>query len=469
MMKMNLRLDSHGSMGLVWPLLVSLLFSVYPSHSFSQSTEIVTGQETTPNQLPAMSEFSRDGITSIGTGSGCSTGEYCTGGGQEGGTFGVNFTLQQDMTIADINRGFDLDSAVDVKSHPSNVVVPVCVSTLQSSPDCKDVFSLTIKLYNSSAIGSNLVHQFVHEVELDFSGMKSYSFNDVVPANSYTALTGEYLLFGIDAGYPSGMFGPSFSNASATMTFDIVTLIETEIIDIISDIIESNIPVGENVTDMEIAVNTPSGDLVTTITMETEIEPPMEISSVISPPTLAPPPTEAQMAEANIELEIQTEIQDSVEPEPEPTSEPEPEPEPETASEPEPEPEPESEPEPSESADATPTPEPTAAPRQRERAAEPRRQTRREKVKAAAQRVVKKIAPNQRYSAASQTTTLVVMNLISARVVTDLVIEDRAAATFFIESTVPDGPSMVDPMMNYRLFGQANGAHSALVESQWSK
>jgi len=61
------------------------------------------------------------------------------------------------------------------------------------------------------------------------------------------------------------------------------------------------------------------------------------------------------------------------------------------------------------------------------------------------------------------------MNLISARVVTDLVIEDRAAATFFIESTVPDGPSMVDPMMNYRLFGQANGAHSALVESQWSK
>jgi hypothetical protein len=414
-----------------------------------------------------MSEFSRDGITSTGTGSGCSTGEYCTGGGQEGGTFGTTFDLQQDMTISNINRGFNFDSAVDVKSHPSNVVVPVCSNTLQASPDCRDIFSLTIKLYNSSAIGSNLVHQFEHEVELDFSGLRSYSFTDVVPENSYTALTGEYFLFGIDAGYPSGMYGPSFSSPSVTTTFDIVTLIETEIIDVISDIIESNIPIGENVTDVEIAVNTPSGDLVTTLEME--IEPPLEIQSVASAPTLAPPPTEAQMAEANIEAEIQTEIQDSVEPEPEPEpiSEPEPEPEPEPASEPESESEPE--PESSESADATPAPAPTAAPRQRERAAEPRRQTRREKVKAAAQRVVKKIAPSQRYSAASQTTTMVVMNLISARVVTDLIIEDRAAVTFFVESTVPDGPSMVDLMTNYRLFGQANGAHSALVESQWSK
>ena len=246
-------LDSFGSVWLASSSLALLLLLGFPSYSFSQSTEVVTGQETTPNQLPGMSDFSRDGLTSIGTGSGCSTGEYCTGGGQQGGTYSTTFDLQQDMTIANINRGFDFDSAVDVKSHPSNVVVPVCVSTLQSSPDCRDIFSLTIKLYNSSAIGSNLVHQFVHEVELDFSGMRSYSFNDMVPANSYTALTGEYLLFGIDAGYPSGMFGPSFSSPSVTTTFDIVTLIETEIIDIISDIIETNIPVGgEPVTNMVI-------------------------------------------------------------------------------------------------------------------------------------------------------------------------------------------------------------------------
>ena len=408
----------------------------------------MTGQETTPNQLPGMSEFSRDGITSVGTGSGCSTGEYCTGGGQVGGTFGATFNLQQDMTISNINRGFDFDSAVDVKSHPSNVVVPVCVSTLQSSPDCKDVFSLTIKLYNSSEIGSNLVHQFVHEVELDFSGLRSYSFNDVVPANSYTALTGEYLLFGIDAGWPVNFFGPSFSNPSVTTTFDIVTLIETEIIDIISDIIDTNIPIGETVTDVEIAVNTPSGDLVTT--MEMDIEPPMEIQSITVAPTLAPPLTEEQTAEANVEAEIQTEIQDSVE----------------------------SESTPSESAGVAPVPavaatsneeEPPASSASREQAVERRPLTQREKVKAAVQRIVKKIAPSQRYSAASQTTTLVVMNLISARVVTDLVIKDAAAAMFFVESTVPDGPSMVNPMTNYRLFGRANGAHSALVESQWNR
>ena len=115
--------NSSGSMVLASSLLALLLLLGFPSDSSSQSTEIVTGQETTPNQLPGMSEFSRDGITSTGTGSGCSTGEYCTGGGQEGGTFGATFNLQQDMTISNINRGFDFDSAVDVKSHPSNVVV----------------------------------------------------------------------------------------------------------------------------------------------------------------------------------------------------------------------------------------------------------------------------------------------------------------------------------------------------------
>jgi len=42
-------------------------------------------------------------------------------------------------------------------------------------------------------------------------------------------------------------------------------------------------------------------------------------------------------------------------------------------------------------------------------------------------------------------------------------------AKFFKDSSVPDGPSMVDRMTNYQVFGQSNGLHNALVESQWRR
>jgi hypothetical protein len=83
--------------------------------------------------------------------------------------------------------------------------------------------------------------------------------------------------------------------------------------------------------------------------------------------------------------------------------------------------------------------------------------------------VVKKIAPSQRYSAASQTTTMVVMNMLSGRIATGVVIKDAAAATFFSAASVPDGPSMIDRMTNYRFSGQASAVHHALVASQWAK
>ena len=70
--------------------------------------EIVTGQETSTNQMPAMSEFTRSGGTSIGTGAGCSSGEYCTAGKQgPGGTYTTTFDLEDAMAIRnmkDVNQ-----------------------------------------------------------------------------------------------------------------------------------------------------------------------------------------------------------------------------------------------------------------------------------------------------------------------------------------------------------------------------
>ena len=69
------------------------------------------------------------------------------------------------MTISDINAGFDLDYGVTVNSHSSNARLNTCSSITQNR-DCRDIFKLTITLFDSN----EQVHLFEHEVELDFSG-----------------------------------------------------------------------------------------------------------------------------------------------------------------------------------------------------------------------------------------------------------------------------------------------------------
>jgi hypothetical protein len=157
------------------------------------------------------------------------------------------------MTLDNINRGFKLDSGVDVTSHISNVTVPHCVTMTQASPDCKDVFSLTISLYNSQQTAGTPVHTFVHQVELDFSGAQSFFFQDLIPANEFTFMTGEFSLFGIDAGFGSGGFGPQFTNPSMTTTFDVVSIIQDVVIDIIEEMVipEFTAPI----TNIEVEIN----------------------------------------------------------------------------------------------------------------------------------------------------------------------------------------------------------------------
>ena len=75
---------------------------------------------TTDNYLPSMEGFEGDGGTTSGAGEiGCAEGEFCTSGhfygAQEtGGTFSYEFDFEDQMTIEDINRGFQMDYYVDV-------------------------------------------------------------------------------------------------------------------------------------------------------------------------------------------------------------------------------------------------------------------------------------------------------------------------------------------------------------------
>ena len=421
--------------------LALLLFFITPA--FAEPA--ITG-----NVLPALSEFSTSGSTTSSTISGCTSGQFCTGNAAAGGgTYTSSFSVP--LTTAEIRQGFTLNSAVTVDSHPSNAVLATCTSLTQIG-DCRDVFRLTISLFD----GLDLAEKFEREVELDFSGLQNFTFQDTVGTNSFDVLLGEFSLFGIDAGFQSGFFGPKFSSPSLSISYQ--TVVEQQILDQIAqatEIITATIappppPPTETVAASTTAGPPPPPTATVNATLETQAPAPPPPPTIEPVATQAPEQQQQQQEEAQATAEIEAEIQ-AAEPEPGP----EPEPQPST-----------------EAADAAPETEPSteveAPAREREQPAEPR-QTRQQKVKAAAQRVVKKIAPSQRYSAASQTTTLVVMNLLSGKIATGVAIKDASAATFFSAEIVPDGPSMIDRMTNYQIFGQANGVHNALVESQWRK
>ena len=199
--------------------------------SVAEEAETVTEQKTSSNYIPEMSEFTRSGGTNTGGGRGCASGNFCTAGTQgPGGTYTSTFDLEDSMTLDQINRGFDMDYGVDVESHPSNSVLPSCVDgNVMQTSDCRDIFNLTVTLLDAN----NVVHKFEHEVELDFAGERSFAFSQTIPENNFTGLKGEFELFGIDAGFSSGFFGPRFDNPFLTTTFDLVTLLETEVLNII--------------------------------------------------------------------------------------------------------------------------------------------------------------------------------------------------------------------------------------------
>ena len=362
---------------------------------------------TTINVVPDMADFTTSGSTTSSSTRGCTAGEYCTGNATAGGgTYTSNFNVP--LTDDEVRRGFTINSAVTVDSHQSNSVLATCTSITQST-DCRDIFELGVVLSEGSTVRAT----FLHRVELDFSGSRNYTFTDTVSENSFGVLTGSLSLFGVDAGYHSGFFGPKFTDPSLSFTYDYQ--VEQQIIDQILD------------TETQIAT-----------------APPVEVT-LPPPPTESPPPTTDPPSVAA------------------PPSEPEPPPPPvvaaiapiapvASASESTNE---------EVSAEAVVEAEIEAAP------ASSASESRQEKVKAAAEKVVAKIAPSQRYSANSQTTTMVAMSMIAAPLVSTVAITDTPG--FFPTTSLTDDRNMANPLQNYTLFGRANGAHDRLIESQWSR
>ena len=445
---------------------------------------------TTDNLVPGIAEFTASGGTSFGTGSGCSSGAYCTSGTNEGGgTYTSNFDVP--LTEAEVRLGFTLNSAITISSHSSNAQLSTCSNGVLQSGDCRDIFRLTVTLQDAGTA----VESFVHSEEMDFAGLQDFTFTDVVAANNYGVLTGIYELFGIDAGFPAGFYGPQFSNPSLTIDYqtafvqeEVYATISTQIETETQEVVQASVapvappappplvePVAALATFDILATSAPPADVPPVVVVDI----PAATAPVSSPSAAAPAPPEAPMApviepiatvsetQQTQESQAEAQIEAAVEaPAPEPAAEA-PAPAPEVA---------EAEPE----AEAAEEPAPKAA----------SKTTARRKVVAttalpkvsvatvsvpvtpaiAAQAVVDAIAPSQKYGSAAQTVTLIAMGVIAQNrgLFKGPGIPD-AATGFFSTSTIPDGPSIVDRMTNYRFSGQANGVHNALVESQWNR
>ena len=189
--------------------------------------EIVLTPTISENLLLGISSFMTSGDATItGDGSGCQPGEACTGAA--GGTYSTTVDLTNEMTIAEINAGFNLAYGVTVDSHSSNASLPTCD---QTGGDCQDNFNLTLTLQD----GTTVVEKYEHEFVLDYAGLRDYQFEQTVVSNSWIELSMLLELYGQDAGYSSGLYGPQFTDPWLTTGYDAISFVQSQIVDVIQD------------------------------------------------------------------------------------------------------------------------------------------------------------------------------------------------------------------------------------------
>ena len=414
--------------------LVFLLSSFLVFHSNSE--EIIQ----TEDYIGDMDSFDRDSGTRI------NNGQYQTGHKNKPGTYDKDFDLESQMTISDINAGFDLDYGVTVNSHSSNARLNSCSSITQNS-DCRDVFKLTITLFDTN----EQVHLFEHEVELDFSGNRNYAYNQVIQPNDYQSLTGNFELYGVDAGYPSGWYGPKFSDPYLTTSWQVVDIINQEILDLLehSDILDT-----VEFDTVDVVVESPQGEIMDTMTIEVEQN--MDIAMEIETSMDIPEIEVEELPEISMEIEEMSNVEESnLEGETQQTGGGQEE---STDNE-----------GPNEVVADNEVQQDNEGGRTNENSSENRRER---VVQSAKQKVASKIVKNMgdkgRYDETNQLKTLVVMQVLgNTKTFFDTQKTLQDTENFFDLTTIPDNTISDSNYAQYIMFGGSDAAHSALVDSQY--
>ena len=402
----------------------------------SNSEEVLQSED----YIGDMDSFDRDSGTRI------INNQYQTGHKNKPGTYDKDFDLESQMTISDINAGFDLDYGVTVNSHSSNARLNSCNSITQNS-DCRDIFKLTITLFDTN----EQVHLFEHEVELDFSGNRNYAYNQVIQPNDYQSLTGNFELYGVDAGYPSGWYGPKFSDPYLTTSWQVVDIINEEILNLLehSDILDT-----VEFDTVDVVVESPQGEIMDTMTIEVEQN--MDIAMEIETSMDIPEIEVEELPEISMEIEEMSNVEESsMEGETQQTGGGQEE---STDNE-----------GPNEVVADNEVQQDNEGGRTNENSSENRRER---VVQSAKQKVASKIVKNMgdkgRYDETNQLKTLVVMQVLgNTKTFFDTQKTLQDTENFFDLTTIPDNTISDSNYAQYIMFGGSDAAHSALVDSQY--
>lgn len=200
--------------------------------TITEQTTTVKTEVTSGNLVPELKDWQMSGDATVtgGNYNYCQTGEACTG--SQGGTFSTEIDFSDEMTKAEINAGFDFNYGVTVNSHSSNATLPLCADT---TGDCKDTVKINVVLTeNSIEIGESFSHEFV----LDYKDQYNYQFSQSIGTNNYEQLSAWLSLYGIDSGYPSGMWGPQFIDPYLTLNYTSIEYITNEIYNVIEAVID---------------------------------------------------------------------------------------------------------------------------------------------------------------------------------------------------------------------------------------
>jgi len=202
--------------------------------TITEQTTTVETEVTSGNLVPELKDWQMSGDATVtgGNYNYCQTGEACTG--SQGGTFSTEIDFSDEMTKAEINAGFDFNYGVTVDSHSSNATLPLCADT---TGDCKDTVKINVILTeNSIEIGESFSHEFV----IDYGDQYNYQFSQSIGTNNYEQLSAWLSLYGIDSGYPSGMWGPQFIDPYLTLNYTSIEYITNEIYNVIESVIDDD-------------------------------------------------------------------------------------------------------------------------------------------------------------------------------------------------------------------------------------
>jgi len=223
------------------------------------------------------------------------------------GMEGAEFTTGNE-SLGGGSRNFDIDLSeyknIDsikygstVYSHISNSNLPACANT---TGDCRDEFKITVNLYNDSVLVKTYNHNYY---DINWSGSKAYEYTQDVASVVFNSA--ELELYGIDAGYPSGYYGPGFSDYYFTATYKIIETVIDQVLDSIEmDLIKTDYKMYEDIS-FEIDIQDPQGDM---LSFEFDLVEPEMVEIQIETPMMEEiAPAEEMQTELDIDMNMEME------------------------------------------------------------------------------------------------------------------------------------------------------------------